>query len=429
MLGFIKKAGYKVVEDINRADVAIINTCGFIKDAKEESLDTIFKVASLKKDGNLQSLIVTGCLSQRYEKELKKELPEVDAFLGTSEFRDIVGVIKKLSLKTKDVNIRSRANFLYDHKDPRFMISPSHYAYVKISEGCRNKCSYCIIKDLRGSFRSRNFESIIKEVKNLGNNKHLREVVLIGQDTTLYGMDLYHKSRISELVKKVASFGVAGWIRLLYTHPAHLDNSLMEVMAKEPSVCKYIDLPIQHINDTILKRMNRQTSKKSIISLVNRIRKDIPGVAIRSSLIVGFPGETKGEFKELVDFVQEIRFERLGVFTYSKEEGTPAFGFKNHISEKVKKERFDTIMKLQQEISKENNKKFLGKSLRVLIDEVDEKDHDLFIGRTEFDAPEVDGVVYIKQSSLSRKNLLKIGEFIKVRVVDTLEYDLVAEPI
>jgi ribosomal protein S12 methylthiotransferase len=468
MLGIIKKAGWRVEEDINNSDIAVINTCGFIKDAKEESIEAILKVARLKKEGMLKALIVTGCLSERYKEELGKELPEVDAFLGTGNFSDIAEVIKKLPLngnRVKTVPVltgtsnfinpvrngvpgRGISNWIYDHKSPRLLLTPPHYAYTKISEGCRNNCSYCVIKEIRGDFRSRPSPSIIAELKKLSAEKPLKEIILIGQDTTLYGADLYKAPSICKLLKEVCSLGAFKWVRLLYTHPAHIQDCLIDLMRNEPSLCKYIDLPIQHINDNVLKRMNRGVTKKEIIRIIGKLKKHIPDIAIRTSLIVGFPGETEQEFEELLDFVKEIEFDRLGVFLYSREEGTPAYSFECQIPERVKKERFNLIMKAQQEVSMRNNARFLGKTLEVLIDEKDKSDPNLFIGRTEFDAPEVDGIVYIKSKipacqgkTAGRKNQkskfktqhrtqntepkLKVGEFVRVKIIDTLEYDLV----
>ncbi|MBM3252750.1 MAG: 30S ribosomal protein S12 methylthiotransferase RimO [Candidatus Omnitrophica bacterium] len=424
MLGFVKEAGFTLTDDIYKSEVVVINTCGFIKEAKEESIEAILKVAELKKEGNLKSLIVAGCLSQGYKEELKKELPEVDAFLGTGELKSIVDIIKALPINGSNIKIKS-SDFLYDHRSPRVLLTPEHYAYVKISEGCRNNCSYCIIKNLRGNFRSRLLSSILNEVKTLSKKKPPREIILIGQDTTLYGVDLYKKPRIYELLNKICSLSIIKWIRLLYTHPAHFDDSLIDVIRDKPSICKYIDLPIQHINDEILKRMNRKISKRDIIRLIERLRKNIPNVAIRTSLIVGFPGETEKEFRELLDFVRQVEFERLGVFIYSREEKTPAFNFKCQVPEGIKRERFDLIMKTQQEIAKQKNTKFLGRILDILIDEKDENDTSLFIGRTEFDAPEVDGVVYVSVKRKAQSEKLKVGEFTKVKIIDTLEYDLV----
>jgi ribosomal protein S12 methylthiotransferase len=302
------------------------------------------------------------------------------------------------------------------------MLTAAHYAYVKISEGCDNLCSYCIISKLRGRFRSRSLESVVKEAGNISASGRLKEIDLIGQDTTLFGKDLYGKSVFPELLRALAGIkDGAEWIRILYTHPAHYTGEFISVVRNEPKICKYLDIPIQHISDRILKAMNRHTTKKDIVSLIEKIRKNIPSVALRTSVIVGFPGETRKDFKELMDFLRETRFERLGAFIYSREEGTKAWSFKEHVGEKVKNERFDEVMKCQQEISANLNKSFLNREMKVLIDEKTEDGK--YFGRTEFDAPEVDGGVYVTGKSL------KVGEFHKVKITDTLEYDLVGEAV
>ncbi|MBM3252421.1 MAG: 30S ribosomal protein S12 methylthiotransferase RimO, partial [Candidatus Omnitrophica bacterium] len=398
ILGNLKRKGYKIT-DIPEADIAIVNTCSFIKEAKEESIETILELADLKKQGKIRKLIVSGCLPQRYVKELIPDLAEVDAFTG------------RLSLNNFSIH--------------RFSLLPKHFAYVKICEGCNNNCSYCIIPKIKGQFISRPIEEILKEVKLL-DKKLVKEINIIGQDITSYGVDIYTESSLAELIKQLLkNTKNIKWFRLLYTYPAHIEDELMELIAKEKRICKYIDLPIQHINDRILKLMNRKTSKKEIISLINKLRKKISGIAIRTSLIVGFPSETEEEFKELLDFIQEVKFERLGVFMYSQEEGTSAYSFKEQIPEKTKRQRLDIIMSKQQEIAAQINSKYLGKELEVLIDEPAENSKDnLFLGRTQADAPEVDGMVYVHS-----KNKINPGDFVKVKITDTYEYDLVGNKI
>lgn len=398
ILGNLKRKGYKIT-DIPEADIAIVNTCSFIKEAKEESIETILELADLKKQGKIRKLIVSGCLPQRYVKELIPDLAEVDAFTG------------RLSLNNFSIH--------------RFNLLPKHFAYVKICEGCNNNCSYCIIPKIKGRFISRPIEEILKEVKLL-DKKLVKEINIIGQDITSYGVDIYTESSLAELIKQLLkNTKNIKWFRLLYTYPAHIEDELMELIAKEKRICKYIDLPIQHINDRILKLMNRKTSKKEIISLINKLRKKISGIAIRTSLIVGFPSETEEEFKELLDFIQEVKFERLGVFMYSQEEGTSAYSFKEQIPEKTKRQRLDIIMSKQQEIAAQINSKYLGKELEVLIDEPAENSKDnLFLGRTQADAPEVDGMVYVHS-----KNKINPGDFVKVKITDTYEYDLVGNKI
>jgi len=425
-LGLLKKSGFTITEDFNNCDAVVVNTCSFIKDAKRESIDLILQLIELKKEKKIKSIIVTGCLPQRYPAELKKDLKEVDSFLGTNDFIKIPEVVKK-TLSGKGVSIISKKHdFLYDHTLPRDMITPGHFVYVKLSEGCNNSCSYCVIPKIRGRLRSRTAESILEEVKILSRNSRISEINLIGQDITLYGTDLYGKPKLAAILRQVAALKAAKWMRLLYTHPEHYSDELIDVVRDEPSICKYLDLPLQHVNDRILKLMNRAITKEKILNLINRLRKEVPDLAIRTTFIVGFPSESDKEFKEMFDFIREVKFERLGIFEYSHEEGTSAYRFSGQISDKIKKERFDAIMELQQEISKGINSKFLGKEIDVLIDEPngDDKTNSTYnyIARTEYDAPEVDGNCFV----MSKKQH-KPGDFVRVKIVDTLEYDLVGE--
>lgn len=422
MLGLLKKGGFKITQDFKRCDAAIINTCAFIEDAKRESIDLIMQVIELKKENKLKSVIVTGCLPQRYLTELKKELKEVDAFLGTGDFTGIAQTLRG-ALKGRAVSkVSMRPDFLYDHTLPRDLITPRHFVYLKLSEGCNNHCSYCVIPKIRGRLRSRDMDSALKEIGAISKRHKISEINLIGQDITLYGTDLYGEPALAGLLKKLTALKAARWIRLLYTHPEHYTDELINVIKAEPSICKYLDLPLQHINDRILSLMNRNTKKADIVSLISRLRREIPGLALRTTFIVGFPGETDEEFRELYNFVKETKFERLGVFEYSREEGTRAYRFEGQIPAKVKKERLDAIMKLQQEASKEVNANFLGKELVVLIDEADKGD--IYVARTEYDAPEVDGNCFVRSQKRH-----KPGDFVKVKIVDTLEYDLVGEEV
>ena len=368
--------GYAFKENAIGVDTVIVNTCAFIEDAKKESIDTILKVIDAKKAGEVKKIIVAGCLPQRYRKELQKDLKEID------EFRGVVSAFKD---------------------DYASRLTPAHYKYIKISEGCKNRCTYCIIPHLKGPYKARAIDSIIKEAEE----SSAKEIVLVGQDTSAY-------ERLAELLKKIDKISKDKWIRLLYAHPANLGKDVIKVIRDSRNICKYIDLPVEHINDRILKQMGRKTAKKDIISLIRYIRKEIPGVALRTSFIVGFPGETEKEFQELLLFIKEIKFERLGLFRYSREEGTLARKLKQQISEKEKERRFDEGMLLQQTISREINEKFKGRILKVLVDEKG-------IARTEYDAPEVDGVVHVSGKDL------RIGNFYNVRITDTYEYDLVGE--
>ncbi|MDD5495744.1 MAG: 30S ribosomal protein S12 methylthiotransferase RimO [Candidatus Omnitrophica bacterium] len=422
ILGSLKKEGLKIVDIEDGADIAIINTCSFIQSAREESIDTILQASQLKKEGRIKYLVICGCLPQLYKKDILKEIPEADLVLGTSSFVRISEFIKDLRRGRRISRVSARVDYLYDEKSPRVSLTPAHYAYVKISEGCDNSCSYCIISRLRGHARSRSIESVLSEIKTLSSRGRLREINLIGQDTTYFGVDTRDKPQLPELLRKISRLkNSVRWVRLLYTHPAHYTDEIIKVVAEEDSICKYLDLPIQHINDRILKAMNRHTTKKKVMSLIEKLRKNISGLTLRSSVIVGFPGETEKEFKELLGFLRQVKFERLGAFVYSKEDGTAAARMPGQVPEKAKADRLDEVMKLQRGISSETNKKFLGKTLDVLIDERVEGEKGKFLGRTEGDAPEVDGLVYVTGDKV------RIGRFSKVKITDTLEYDLIGE--
>ncbi|MDP3786492.1 MAG: 30S ribosomal protein S12 methylthiotransferase RimO, partial [Candidatus Omnitrophota bacterium] len=364
MLGILKKSGCDIVDITDGADIAIINTCSFIEDAKKESIDIILDVIDLKRENKLKKILIAGCLPQRYGKILKDEFKEIDGFIGADGFRNLPRIISALTKNRRVFNIPPAPKFLYDDRSPRIRLTPKHYAYLKISEGCSHKCSFCVIPCVRGRHRSRKMDSVLREAAALIKSG-VKEINLIGQDTTLYGMDLYKRLALAELLKKLARVKGVNWIRLLYTHPAHFTDELIKVIRDETAVCKYIDLPIQHISDKILKKMNRGTTRKSILDLLHKIRKSIPGVVIRTSIIVGFPGETDKEFSELVGFIKKEKFERLGAFTYSREEGTAAYKFADQIPEKEKKARWDEIMRVQQDVSRQNNRKLMGKVLDV----------------------------------------------------------------
>ncbi|MBU4252843.1 MAG: MiaB/RimO family radical SAM methylthiotransferase [Candidatus Omnitrophica bacterium] len=393
LAGRLKFKDYSIVDDITQAEVVLVNTCAFIQEAKRESIDVILDLVQLKKQGKLKKIIVYGCLAQRY-KNLAKDLPEVDAFVGT------------LGL---------------NHESKRFALTPKHYAYLKICEGCVNQCSYCVIPKIKGSLESLDEPAIIRNVERF-NRQKISELNIIGQDITGFGMDTTGKSQLTGLLQKIISNAPdIGWIRLLYLHPERITSQLLKLIASSERICKYIDLPIQHINNRILKAMHRPMAKEEIMALIKKIRKTIPGVYLRTSLIVGFPSETEKEFSELLEFVKEAKFDRLGAFIYSREEGTPAYNFKGQISLQLKQERFDKIMSAQREIAAGINAKFLGKNITVLVEE---KQDGAYIGRSQGDAPEVDGVVYINTTGP-----LEIGKFIQVKITDTLEYDLVGEKI
>ena len=403
ILDRLKHKGYEIIdldsvgnyfsEGKLNVDVALVNTCAFIKEAKEESVQAILDLIELKKQGKVKKIIVAGCLSQRYKERLFRQLPEVDAFLGV------------ISL---------------NHTQRCFRLTPSHYAYVKICEGCINNCSFCVIPKIKLRFTSRSPESIISEVKAL-DSKGCSEINLIGQDISAYGWDLDGKFRLADLIKQILkNTERINWVRLLYLSPQRLSDDVIKLIADSPRIVKYIDLPLQHINDRILKLMGRDASSSEIRELIDKIRKRIPDVAIRTSLIVGFPTETEKEFNQLLEFVKEVKFERLGLFMYSREEDTEAYGFKGQVLRRVKQERYNTIMSCQQEIASQVNQRQQGKTLKVLIEE--RQEGGLYIGRSQHDAPEVDGLVYVKS-----KRELPVGSFEEVKIVDTLEYDLVGE--
>ena len=393
ILGRLNFKGYPVV-DIDKADVAIVNTCAFIEEAKSESIDAILSLVDLKRKGRIKKIIVCGCLSQRYKETLIKELPEIDCLVGA------------MSL---------------NHSQERFPLVPRHYAYLKICEGCVNNCSYCAIPRIKGKFASLDIDSVLRKVAQFDKEK-ISELNIIGQDITGYGIDLYGRRALPEILARIAKEAKnIGWIRLLYLYPNRITEDLLGLIRDLPQVCKYIDLPVQHINARILKLMNRGTKKEDIIRLIEKIRKTIPGVGLRTSLITGFPSETDKEFRELLKFMEDVKFDRLGAFVYSKEEGTPAGDFKKQIPKKVKIERLNMVMSLQQDISRETNKKFLGKTIDVLIEEEKEGS---YLGRSQYDAPEVDGLVFV-----SSERKLRPGDFVKVKINDTLEYDLTGKEV
>ena len=424
--GRLREKGYQISWKIDYSDIVIINTCSFIKDAVEESIEEILNLVKLKKEGKIKRIIVTGCLPQRYKDDnLKQEFPEVDAFLGVGDLLEIDNIIKGVLQGEQIYKVGPEPKFLYNHNTPRTILTPRHYSYIKISEGCQNNCSYCLIPQIRGNYRSRKMEDIIEEVKMISEKQNLSEIILIGQDTTLYGIDLYGEYKLAELLKKLSLLELNNlkWIRFLYTHPAHYSDELIEVIANYPKICPYLDLPLQHISDKILKSMNRPHNKYDVISLINRLRDRISNLTLRTTFIVGFPGETEQEFEELLNFVKKYRFERLGAFIFSREEGTPAYDFPQQIPMRIKKERLKKLMLTQQSISKEINSFYMGKEIEVLIDEIKSGRPKIAIGRTKGDAPEIDGKVVI------RGDKIKVGKFIKIKVTEASEYDLVGEII
>ncbi len=419
-LGGLKKEGYEIVSDVRQADVAVVNTCGFIEEAKLESIETILDLCRMKKRGELQAVVVLGCLAQRYGPELEEELKEVDGIIGTNNYGDLAQVLKPLKDKHRVYEVKAKPYYLLDENTPRYSLTPSHYAYVKISEGCINACSYCVIPKMKGPHRSRTIESILNEIKNLARERKLSEINLIGQDTAAFGYDQDREFKLPRLLSEIAALRLVPWVRLLYAHPGHVTEELISAMAEHPAICKYVDFPIEHSHDDMLKRMNRGVTRAKMEWGIETLRKRMPGVSIRTTVIVGFPGETEEEFRDLMDFLKETRFERLGAFIFSPEEGARAYAMADQVPQHIKTERFNAVMAQQQEISRELNDSLSGKTLKVLVDEKDPNEEGLFYGRTEADAPEVDNQVSFHSSAA-----LLPGDFVDVRVTDALEYDLV----
>ena len=419
MLGLLDAKGYQMVDDETLADVIVINTCCFIHDAKEESIQTILEMAQYKTEGRLKALIVTGCLAQRYQKEILEEIPEVDAVLGTTSYDKIVETVEEAlagngHLKLADVD----ALPLVDVK--RLVTTGGHYAYLKIAEGCDKHCTYCIIPKIRGNYRSVPMERLLKEAEELA-EQGVKELILVAQETTLYGKDLYGEKSLSMLLRELCKINGIRWIRILYCYPEEIDDALIQVMKEEKKICHYLDLPIQHANDTILKRMGRRTSKQQLKKIVRKLRQEIPDIALRTTLITGFPGETQEQHEELMEFVDEMEFDRLGVFTYSPEEDTPAAEMSDQISEEVKEDRQAELMELQQDIVFDQAEDMIGQEVLVMI-EGKVADENAYVGRTYKDAPNVDGLIFINTDEE-----LMTGDIVKVKVVGAYEYDLIGE--
>lgn len=415
MLGMLNKDGHQLVGDCQDADVVIVNTCGFIEDAKQESIDSIVRYAELKNEGIIKYLLVSGCLAQRYTEELLESIPEIDAIVGTGSYDKITEVVDNLPEDKEKVIRMDDINFSFDETLPRYVSTPPYLAYLKIGEGCDNNCTYCIIPKLRGKYRSRDIEELIKEAKTLKENG-VKELVVIAQDTTVYGRDLYGKPALAELLERLAKLGF-DWIRVLYSYPEGISEEIVDIVAKYDNICSYFDIPMQHASNRILKLMNRKTSREELKSKVEMIRSKISDAVIRTTFIVGFPGETDEDFEELMEFVEEMQLDRMGAFKYSREEGTPADLLPNHVDEDTKKERLERLMMLQQGISEERNQENLGKTLKVLIE--DRVDETLFIGRSQKNAEDIDSVVYVETSKD-----LQIGEMVDVIVEIAYEYDL-----
>ena len=418
MYSLLDKDKYKMVENPNEADILIVNTCGFIDAAKEESIDTILESVEYKNEGRCKKVLLSGCLAQRYPEELIKEIPEIDGILGTGNIEYINELLDRslsgdLFVKTDNLN----SAYLEGIRKEKVNTTE----YVKISEGCNNNCSYCIIPSLRGKNRSRKIEDVYKEVEYLV-SKGAREIILIAQNTTDYGIDLYSKYSLANLIREISKIEELKWIRVLYLYPDHFTDDLIEEFKNNDKLVNYVDMPLQHISDNVLKNMNRKTSKDHIIKTLKNLRKSVPDIVIRTTFIVGFPGENQEDFDQLVDFIEDIKFDKLGVFEYSREEGTRAASLDEQIPDNIKEERKNEIMAIQSDISGEILSKNLGKTFEVLIEE--KIDDNNYVGRTYMDSPEIDGVTYVQSDKE-----LEIGDFVQVEIIDSLDYDLVGELI
>jgi ribosomal protein S12 methylthiotransferase len=425
MLGALVRSGFELTQEEDRADVLIVNTCGFIDKAKQESIDTIIELGEFKKTGRCKVLIATGCLTERYRDELLKELPELDAIVGTGDFPKIADLCRLLLARKNDshaapVQWTGSPTFLYGPEVPRLRIGPRHWAYVKVSEGCHRTCSFCIIPGIRGGLQSRPVDSIVTEVERLA-DEGVVEINLIAQDMSGYGMDWGRRGQLIHLLQQLVKIGGIQWIRLLYLYPHRFPEGLMELMAGEEKICNYVDVPLQHIDDDLLRRMNRGGTSREIHTLLDRLRMKIPALVLRTTFIVGFPGETEKQFQKLYDFVQETQFDRVGVFTYSQEKGTGAYALGDPIREVVKQKRRERLLKLQSRISLKKNSALIGTVQKVLMDGVSSETDLLLEGRTAGHAPEIDGKVYIQEGTA------RTGDFVQVEITQASHYDLVGK--
>ncbi len=423
-LGRLKQVGFQVVEEAADSDALIINTCSFVEDAIKESVDTILRAVELKKQGKLKAVIVAGCLVQRFKHDLVKELPDVDGFVGVDGFGDIETVVRKALHGEQPRSIRLRPQVPHRGDRPREPLTPSHYAYLKVSEGCLKGCSFCVIPKIKGPLSSRPLEAVVDEARALVEERSIKELIVVGQDTSDYGIDLYGRPRIAELLRALARLDGVRWIRLLYCHPRGVSDELIQAIRDEPTICKYLDMAIEHADDGVLARMNRAITQARLRERIETLRCEVPGIALRTSIIVGFPGETDAAFEHLLEFLRDVRFERLGAFTYSQEDGSAAFRFPDQVPPAVMQRRFDRLMRLQQTIAAELNAQAVGRTVEVVIDEGDANDPRQYVGRTRADCPEVDGTIFVRS-----ERHLSPGDFVSVRVTDSYEYDLVGETV
>jgi ribosomal protein S12 methylthiotransferase len=420
MLGVLAQDAYEITTDEREADVIIVNTCSFIKEAKQESIDAILDLAERKRDGHCHTLIVSGCLPQRYQEELATELPEVDIFIGTGDYPRIAEILAEKNGSESQLRYVGDPDYIYDESLPRLNSSPSWYSYLKIGEGCSNCCSYCVIPSLRGAYRSRPLEALVAEAERLA-ARGVKEINIISQDITRYGSDLSDGSTLETLLRRLAQISDIRWIRLLYAYPDGITDSLISLIRDEPKICKYLDIPIQHIADPVLKRMNRSSSEAQIRELIAKLRREIPGITLRTSLIVGFPGETMEDFTALMQFVEQVMFDRLGVFCYSREEGTPAASMPDQVSERVKRERYRKLMRAQARLSFRRNRAMIGTVEQVIVEGYSEETELLLKGRSSRQAPDIDGQVYITAGNAD------VGDIVSLRITDSSDYDLIGE--
>ena len=419
MLGMLQEKGFSFTDDEAEADIVVVNTCCFIGDAKEESINTLLEMAQLKENGQIKALIAAGCLAQRYKEEIQKEIPEVDAIVGTTAIDSIVAAVEEV-LEGRKSNYYADLNAKPVTDKKRIVTTGGHFAYLKIAEGCNKRCTYCIIPKVRGNYRSVPIENLLKEASKLAEGG-VKELILVAQETTLYGVDLYGEKSLPKLLHELAQIPGIYWIRILYCYPEEITEDLIQVIKEEPKVCNYLDIPIQHASDRILRRMGRKTDQADLRRIIGKLREEIPDICLRTTLITGFPGETQEDFEELLDFVDEMEFDRLGVFPYSQEEDTPAAEMEDQIPEEIKVERQSQVMELQQEIAFEKAEDMVGRVLTVMV-EGKITDEDAYVTRTYRDAPNVDGYLFLNTTAT-----LMTGDFVKVLVTDSNEYDLIGE--
>ncbi len=425
MMGQLKEAGHEITSDASEADTVVVNTCGFIESAKKESIDAILEAGRLKNDGKAQRVVVAGCLVERYRDQLMAELPEVDAFIGTNQINDITKVCDN-KVNTRQLPIltigNQSATYLYDESTPRVLSTPGYTAFIKIAEGCDRPCAFCFIPQMRGHFRSRRFGSVLAEAAQLA-ARGVKEVILVAQDSSRYGEDLDQKDALAELMRALCQVDGIEWVRVMYTYPTHISDAFLDVLATEPKAVKYLDMPLQHASSNVLKLMKRGGTRDSLERLIARVRTRVPGVAVRTTFITGFPGETEDDFEELLAFIKAVEFERVGVFTYSDEEGTPAYDLSNKVDPKIAKRRRDRLMKAQARISKRRNRARIGETVRVLFEGESKETELLWQGRLETQAPEIDGSVLINDAP---EGFLPIpGDFVNVLITESHEYDLI----